>query len=133
MSASGFHAPLWRLRLPPRLSRLLLRLPRVPAAAPAEAESDQCHHLTDGRHRLSFPRARRHAFIGEGDSVKAGQTLLIVEAMKVMNPITAPKAGTVRSILVGDAQPAEFGEPLVSLTDCRGGRHDQENLDCQPR
>ncbi|HYD43904.1 MAG TPA: acetyl-CoA carboxylase biotin carboxyl carrier protein [Phenylobacterium sp.] len=54
-------------------------------------------------------------FIKVGDSVTAGQTLLIVEAMKTMNPITAPKAGKVTEILVGDAQPVEFGEPLVRI------------------
>ena len=50
-----------------------------------------------------------------GDTVKAGQTLLIVEAMKVMNPITAPKAGTVVEVLVGNAQPVEYDQPLVIL------------------
>ncbi len=54
-------------------------------------------------------------FITVGDSVKAGDTLLIVEAMKVMNPITAPAAGTVRKILVSDAQPVEFDQPLVVI------------------
>ena len=53
------------------------------------------------------------AFITEGATVTAGQTLLIVEAMKVMNPITAPKAGTVVKIFVQNAQPIEFGEALV--------------------
>ena len=53
------------------------------------------------------------AFIAKGDSVEAGQTLLIVEAMKVMNPITAPKAGKVIEIFVSNAQPVEFGETLV--------------------
>jgi len=53
------------------------------------------------------------AFITEGASVTAGQTLFIVEAMKVMNPITAPKAGTVVKIFVQNAQPVEFGEALV--------------------
>lgn len=52
-------------------------------------------------------------FVKVGDSVKEGQTLLIVEAMKVMNPITAEKAGTVKSILVENAQPVEFDQPLV--------------------
>ena len=52
-------------------------------------------------------------FITEGDSVSKGQTLLIVEAMKVMNPITAPNAGTVVKIFVQNAQPVEFGEALV--------------------
>jgi acetyl-CoA carboxylase biotin carboxyl carrier protein len=48
-----------------------------------------------------------------GDKVKKGQTLLIIEAMKVMNPIPAPEAGTVEAILIGDGQPVEFGEPLM--------------------
>jgi len=52
-------------------------------------------------------------FIKVGDSVKEGQTLVIVEAMKVMNPITADKAGTVKAILVENAQPVEFDQPLV--------------------
>jgi acetyl-CoA carboxylase biotin carboxyl carrier protein len=47
--------------------------------------------------------------------VSAGQTLLIVEAMKTMNPIPAPAAGVVLEVLVGDAQPVEFGEPLVII------------------
>jgi acetyl-CoA carboxylase biotin carboxyl carrier protein len=53
------------------------------------------------------------AFVSVGDSVKAGDTLLIVEAMKVMNPITAPHAGTVKQVLVQNAQPVEFDQPLV--------------------
>jgi len=52
-------------------------------------------------------------FVSAGDKVKVGDTLLIVEAMKVMNPITAPRAGTVRQILVQDAQPVEYDQPLV--------------------
>jgi acetyl-CoA carboxylase biotin carboxyl carrier protein len=54
-------------------------------------------------------------FIQVGDKVKKGQTLLIVEAMKTMNPIQAPRDGVVKEVLVGDAQPVEFGEPLVLL------------------
>lgn len=54
-------------------------------------------------------------FVNEGDKVKAGQTLVIVEAMKVMNPITAPKSGTVSRILVGNAQPVEYGEVLIVI------------------
>ncbi len=52
-------------------------------------------------------------FVKVGDAVKAGDTLLIVEAMKVMNPITAPAAGTVKEILIGSGQPVEFDQPLV--------------------
>jgi acetyl-CoA carboxylase biotin carboxyl carrier protein len=54
-------------------------------------------------------------FVSPGDKVKEGDTLLIVEAMKVMNPIVAPRAGTVREILVVDAQPVEYDQPLVIL------------------
>jgi acetyl-CoA carboxylase biotin carboxyl carrier protein len=54
-------------------------------------------------------------FVSPGDKVSAGDTLLIVEAMKVMNPITAPKGGTVSRILVDNAQPVEFDQPLVII------------------
>jgi acetyl-CoA carboxylase biotin carboxyl carrier protein len=61
------------------------------------------------------PEPDAPAFITEGATVTAGQTLFIVEAMKVMNPITAPKAGTVVKIFVQNAQPIEFGEALVII------------------
>jgi acetyl-CoA carboxylase biotin carboxyl carrier protein len=54
-------------------------------------------------------------FIEVGKPVKAGDTLLIVEAMKVMNPITAPEGGIVKRIIVADAQPIEFDQPLVII------------------
>jgi acetyl-CoA carboxylase biotin carboxyl carrier protein len=54
-------------------------------------------------------------FVKEGSSVKAGDTLLIVEAMKVMNPITAPKDGKVTKILIENAQPVEYDQPLVLI------------------
>jgi acetyl-CoA carboxylase biotin carboxyl carrier protein len=54
-------------------------------------------------------------FVAAGSKVAAGDTLVIIEAMKVMNPITAPKAGTVSQILVQDAQPVEFDQPLVII------------------
>jgi len=52
-------------------------------------------------------------FVKVGDSVKQGQTLLIIEAMKVMNPIRAPHAGTVARVLVDSGSPVEYGEPLI--------------------
>ena len=52
-------------------------------------------------------------FVSIGQAVAAGDTLVIVEAMKVMNPITAPAAGTVRAVLVENAQPVEYDQPLV--------------------
>ena len=55
------------------------------------------------------------AFVEVGQQVKAGDTLLIIEAMKTMNQIPAPRAGTVTQVLFDDGQPVEFGEPLVII------------------
>jgi acetyl-CoA carboxylase biotin carboxyl carrier protein len=59
------------------------------------------------------PEPGKPVFVHVGDKVTAGQTLLIIEAMKTFNPIKAPKAGTVTQILVDNAHPVEFGEPLM--------------------
>jgi acetyl-CoA carboxylase biotin carboxyl carrier protein len=61
------------------------------------------------------PQPESPPFIKVGDTVTVGQTLMIVEAMKTMNPIPAPKGGRIVEILVEDAQPVEFGEPLVVI------------------
>ncbi|WP_297511635.1 acetyl-CoA carboxylase biotin carboxyl carrier protein [uncultured Caulobacter sp.] len=83
-------------------------------AAPAPARGDAVKSPMVGTAYLS-PQPGADAFVKVGDTVNAGQTLLIVEAMKTMNPIQAPKAGKVVEILVADAQPVEFGEPLVVI------------------
>lgn len=54
-------------------------------------------------------------FVAVGDTIKAGDTLLIVEAMKVMNPITAPHGGIIKQLLVENGQPVEFDQPLVLI------------------
>jgi acetyl-CoA carboxylase biotin carboxyl carrier protein len=59
------------------------------------------------------PEPGKPVFVHVGDKVAAGQTLLIIEAMKTFNPIKAPKAGTVTQILIDNAHPVEFGEPLM--------------------
>lgn len=61
------------------------------------------------------PQPGAAPFVREGDTVSEGQTVMIVEAMKTMNSIPAPKAGTVRKILVENEQPVEFGEPLIVI------------------
>jgi acetyl-CoA carboxylase biotin carboxyl carrier protein len=61
------------------------------------------------------PEPTAGAFVKVGDSVSAGQTLLIVEAMKTMNAIAAPKAGVLRAILVADGQPVQYGEALAVI------------------
>ncbi|WP_165187330.1 acetyl-CoA carboxylase biotin carboxyl carrier protein [Caulobacter soli] len=92
----------------------LAAAPAAEAAAPAPAvhAGEAVKSPMVGTVYLS-PQPGADAFIKVGDTVTAGQTLLIVEAMKTMNPISAPKAGKVVEILVADAQPVEFGEPLV--------------------
>jgi len=62
------------------------------------------------------PEPGAEAFVKVGDRVKTGDTLLIVEAMKVMNPITATADGTVREILIANAQPVEFDQPLMVVS-----------------
>jgi len=61
------------------------------------------------------PEPGAPTFVRVGDQVKAGQTVLIIEAMKVMNPIKAPRPGTVTQVMVTDGQPVEFGEPLLVI------------------
>ena len=61
------------------------------------------------------PEPGAQPFVKVGDTVKQGDTLLIVEAMKVMNPIAADKAGTIQAILVENAQPVEYDQPLVVI------------------
>ena len=61
------------------------------------------------------PEPGSKPFVEVGDTVKAGNTLCIVEAMKVMNPITAPEAGIVKKVLISDGQPVEFDQPLLVI------------------
>ena len=96
----------------------------IPAAAPASMPSDPATIVARSGEEVKSPMVgtaylkpapEAAPFIQPGDKVKKGQTLLIVEAMKTMNPIQAPRDGVVKEVLVGDAQPVEFGEPLVLL------------------
>lgn len=88
-------------------------------AAPAEQSSapDTAGALTSPMVGTVYlaPEPGAPNLVNVGDTVKEGQTLLIIEAMKVMNPIAADKAGTVKAVLVDNAQPVEFGQPLVLI------------------
>lgn len=83
-------------------------------AAPAVVEGTQVKSPMVGTAYLA-PEPGAPDFISIGKAVKAGDTLLIVEAMKVMNPITAPVAGTIKAISIENGQPVEFDQPLVVI------------------
>ena len=86
----------------------------VSAETPAEDHGNAIKSPMVGTAYLA-PEPDAANFVKVGDSVKEGDTLLIVEAMKVMNPITADKSGTVNAILVDNGQPVEFDQPLVVI------------------
>jgi acetyl-CoA carboxylase biotin carboxyl carrier protein len=90
----------------------------APGAAPAAASGDPAKHPGAVKSPMVgtaylAPEPGKPNFVSVGDKVAAGQTLLIIEAMKTFNPIKAPKAGTVMQVLIENARPVEFGEPLM--------------------
>ena len=110
----------------PAPAQAMLAAPQQPApapaaAAPAEASAPAAPDMSNavrspmvGTAYLA-PEPTADNFVKPGDRVKAGDTLLIVEAMKVMNPIVAPAEGTVRTILIENGQPIEFDQPLIVM------------------
>jgi acetyl-CoA carboxylase biotin carboxyl carrier protein len=93
----------------------------APAAAPeapaAPAEPDLSNALTSPMVGTAYLSSEpgSEPFVRVGDTVSEGQTVLIIEAMKTMNQIPSPRAGTVRQILVDNAEPVEFGHPLMII------------------
>ena len=89
--------------------------PRSPE--PAAPSEDTSNALTSPMVGTAYLRPSPDAdpFIEVGSKVKAGDTILLVEAMKTFNPITADKAGTIKSIHIEDGQGVEFGDPLVTI------------------
>lgn len=89
-------------------------------AAPAPTKSDLSKHpglVASPMVGTAYvaPSPGSAPFVKVGDSVSEGQTLLIIEAMKTMNQIPAPRAGRVTQIIISDGQPVEFGEPLMII------------------
>jgi len=114
------------LSMPQPMAAPVAQAPAAPSApvtaepAPQASAADLASHegalrspMVGTVYRAPEPGAAD--FVSEGDTVKKGQTLFIVEAMKVMNPITAPADGTVTKILVDNAQPIEFDQPLAVI------------------
>ena len=89
----------------------------APPAAKAAEAADMAGAVTSPMVGVVYIAAEPGTppFVKAGDAVVEGQTLLMIEAMKVFNPITAPRAGRVKRILVTDGSPVEYGEPLLIL------------------
>jgi acetyl-CoA carboxylase, biotin carboxyl carrier protein len=87
--------------------------PAAAPATPAPTANAQTSPMVGTAYLAPEPGAA--PFIKVGDQVTPDKTIMIIEAMKVMNPIRAEKAGTVSQILVEDGQPVEFGEPLLVI------------------
>ena len=115
-----------KLRVARQVAQVSVPVAAAPAAAPAAASAAAAAPVSDANHpgALSSPMVGTAylaaepgaaPFVTVGSKVTAGQTVLIIEAMKTMNHIPAQRAGTVTKILVEDGQPVEFGEPLVII------------------
>lgn len=89
------------------------KLQEEPIASPADSKNAVPSPMVGTAYSAAAPGA--NPFIEIGQTVKEGQTLLIIEAMKTMNQIPSPRSGTVTAILFEDAQPVEYGEPLVVI------------------
>ncbi len=98
--------------------------PQAPAHAPVQTKTEATPAKQSTENALKSPMVGTvyvasepgsAPFVSVGDSVSQGQTLLIIEAMKVMNPIKSPRAGKIAAIMVKDGQPVEFGEPLLVI------------------
>ena len=90
-------------------------VPPTPQDTPASPEGTAVTAPLVGTIYIA-PEPGAPPFVTEGSAVKSGQTLLIVEAMKTMNPVTAPHDGTVGRILVTDGEPVEYGQTLLIIT-----------------
>lgn len=94
----------------------------APAPAPAATDAPAAEIINHNAVKSPMvgtaylaPEPGSDPFVKVGDKVKSGQTIMIIEAMKVMNTITAPSAGTVSEILVNDAEPVEFDQALIVI------------------
>jgi len=119
-----------RLRVTRQAAPLVTQVPMAAAPAPAAAIASAAEAAPLKREGPApgavtspmvgtvymSPQPGAAPFIKVGDTVKEGDTLLIVEAMKTMNPIAAPRSGTVSEICIADSQPVEFGQTLLILS-----------------
>jgi acetyl-CoA carboxylase biotin carboxyl carrier protein len=110
-------APAPMMMAAPALQATPPQEPAPPASAPAASSHNSANSVPSPMVGTVYfsPSPGSDPFISIGSTVKEGQTILIIEAMKTMNQIPAPKSGTVTAILVEDASPVEFGHPLIVI------------------
>jgi len=112
-AASTVVLPVASLRVPAQVSAAPV-LAAAPPVSAAEAEGHQVKSPMVGTfYRAASPGAK--PFVEVGDSVQVGDTLCIIEAMKLMNEIESDKAGVLKQVLAENGQPVEFGQPLVVI------------------
>ena len=99
---------------PPAAAPIAAPAPQLPEPAAEQISGTSVKSPMVGTAFIS-PEPGAKPFVAVGDAVKAGDTLLIVEAMKVMNPITAPSGGIIKQLLISDGQPVEFDQPLAII------------------
>ncbi len=115
-----------RLRVARGMTGVPMAAAPAPAAQPSEAATPAAPAAADADHAGAVaspmvgtaylaPEPGAAPFVKAGDSVAEGDTLLIIEAMKVMNPIRAPHSGTVERVLIENGSPVEYGQPLIVL------------------
>ena len=115
----GMHAPVTYTMAPAVPAPTVAATPAVEvAAAPAIVSAEPAGHTVKSPmvgtfYRSSSPGAK--AFVEVGDTIKEGETICIVEAMKILNEIEADKSGTVKQILVDNGQAVEYGQPLFVI------------------
>jgi acetyl-CoA carboxylase biotin carboxyl carrier protein len=103
------HAP----AAAPAATAAVVAPPPLPAVAPAEHPGTVKSPMVGTAYRRPSPEAP--AFVEIGSQVKAGDKILLIEAMKTFNDIVAPRAGTVTAILIEDTAPVEYGQPLIVI------------------
>ena len=119
ISRYGNHVPgTTQVMAPPVMAAPPAAAPLAPASAPAPGQEIPAGHqvkapMVGTFYRSSSPGAK--PFVEVGSVVKEGDTLCIIEAMKMMNQIEADKAGTVKAILANNGDPVEFGQPLIII------------------
>ena len=114
VARNGVAAPMPAVYAAPAPAPVAAASAAAPRPAEAEQEGDVVNSPMVGTVYLQ-PEPGAAPFVRVGDTVSEGQTLLIIEAMKTMNPIPAPRAGRILEMLVADGQPVEFGEPLAVI------------------